>query len=128
MNKRTYSQKTFDCQVTEDLKKMEVPILFLHGDDDRIVPIADSGMPAVKLVKNGKLKVYKGAMWQTCAFNLTCANYSIRVSWSRSRMMLRLPPDIPNGGYPELDGTELRSQSSSRPTIALRRKFQFGSA
>jgi non-heme chloroperoxidase len=31
---------------------MEVPILFLHGDGDQIVPIVDSAMPAVKLVKN----------------------------------------------------------------------------
>jgi len=51
---------------TEDLKKMDVPTLFLHGDDDQIVPIADSAMLAVKLVKNGTLKVYKGTPHGMC--------------------------------------------------------------
>jgi len=46
---------------TEDLKKIDVPVLFLHGDDDQIVPIADSAEIGVKLVKNGTLKVYPGA-------------------------------------------------------------------
>ena len=50
----------------EDLKKMDVPTLFLHGDDDQIVPIADSAMLAVKLVKNGTLTVYKGAPHGMC--------------------------------------------------------------
>jgi non-heme chloroperoxidase len=55
-----------ETDLTEDLKKMDVPILFLHGDDDQIVPIADSAMLAVKLVKNGTLKVYKGAPHGMC--------------------------------------------------------------
>ncbi len=45
---------------TADLKKIQVPVLFLHGDDDQVVPIADSAMLAVKLVRKGELKVYKG--------------------------------------------------------------------
>ncbi len=45
---------------TEDLRKIQVPVLFLHGDDDQVVPIADSAMLAVKIVKHGELKVYKG--------------------------------------------------------------------
>jgi non-heme chloroperoxidase len=52
---------------TEDLKKMDVPTLFLHGDDDQIVPIADSAMLAVKLVKKGTLKVYKGGSHGICS-------------------------------------------------------------
>src|SRR5512135_3588712 len=55
-----------ETDFTEDLKKMDVPTLFLHGDDDQIVPIADSAMLAVKLVTNGKLKVYKGAPHGMC--------------------------------------------------------------
>jgi len=51
---------------TGDLKKMDVPTLFLHGDDDQIVPIADSAMLAVKLVKKGTLKVYKGGSHGIC--------------------------------------------------------------
>ena len=46
---------------TEDLKRIDVPVLFLHGDDDQIVPIADSAELGVKLVKDGRLKIYKDA-------------------------------------------------------------------
>jgi len=55
-----------ETDLTEDLKKIDVPTLFLHGDDDQIVPIADSAMLAVKLVKNATLKVYKGAPHGMC--------------------------------------------------------------
>jgi non-heme chloroperoxidase len=51
---------------TEDLKKIDVPTLFLHGDDDQIVPIADSAMLSVKLVKGATLKIYKGAPHGMC--------------------------------------------------------------
>jgi len=49
-----------ETDFTEDLKKIEVPSLVLHGDDDQIVPIADSAMLSSKLLKNATLKVYKG--------------------------------------------------------------------
>ena len=55
-----------ETDLTEDLKKIDVPTLFLHGDDDQIVPIADSAILAVKLVKHGTLKVYKGAPHGMC--------------------------------------------------------------
>ena len=45
---------------TEDLKKITVPVLVMHGDDDQVVPYADSGPLTAKLVKNGTLKTYKG--------------------------------------------------------------------
>ena len=45
---------------TEDLKAITVPTLVLQGDDDQVVPIDNSGRLSVKLVKNGKLKVYQG--------------------------------------------------------------------
>ncbi|MCQ4162938.1 alpha/beta hydrolase [Roseomonas sp. GC11] len=45
---------------TEDLKAITVPTLVLHGDDDQIVPIADSALKAVKLLRHGTLKVYPG--------------------------------------------------------------------
>ena len=51
---------------TEDLKKIDVPTLILHGDDDQIVPIADSALLSAKLVKNATLKVYKGAPHGMC--------------------------------------------------------------
>lgn len=49
-----------ETDFTEDLKKLTVPVLIMHGDDDQIVPIADSAHLSIKLVKNGTLKVYKG--------------------------------------------------------------------
>ncbi|HEY1975233.1 MAG TPA: alpha/beta hydrolase [Candidatus Baltobacteraceae bacterium] len=49
-----------ETDLTEDLKKIDVPVLFLHGDDDQIVPIADSAELAVKLVRHGTLKIYPG--------------------------------------------------------------------
>jgi non-heme chloroperoxidase len=45
---------------TEDLKAITVPTLVLHGEDDQIVPIADSALKAAKLLKNGTLKTYPG--------------------------------------------------------------------
>jgi non-heme chloroperoxidase len=55
-----------EVDYTEDLKKIDVPTLFLHGDDDQIVPIDDSARLAVKLVKKGTLKVYPGASHGMC--------------------------------------------------------------
>ena len=49
-----FSQTDF----TEDLKKITVPALVMHGDDDQIVPYADSGPLSAALVKNGTLKTY----------------------------------------------------------------------
>ncbi|RAZ89633.1 alpha/beta hydrolase [Mesorhizobium hawassense] len=49
-----------ETDFTEDLKKIDVPVLVMHGDDDQIVPIADSALLSIKLLKKGELKVYKG--------------------------------------------------------------------
>ncbi|MBW6423091.1 alpha/beta hydrolase [Rhizobium sp. XQZ8] len=49
-----------ETDFTEDLKTIEVPVLVLHGSDDQIVPIADSAMLAIKLLKQGTLKVLEG--------------------------------------------------------------------
>jgi non-heme chloroperoxidase len=58
---------TYDCikafsetDFTEDLKKIDVPTLIIHGDDDQIVPIGASAMLSSKFVKNATLKVYPG--------------------------------------------------------------------
>jgi non-heme chloroperoxidase len=51
-----FSQTDF----TEDLKKITVPVLVMHGDDDQIVPYADSAPLSAKLLRNGRLKTYKG--------------------------------------------------------------------
>ncbi len=61
-------KNAYDCikqfsetDFTEDLKKIDVPTLFVHGDDDQIVPIDAAAKAAVKLVKNATLKIYEGA-------------------------------------------------------------------
>src|SRR5260370_1199657 len=51
---------------TEDLKKIDVPTLIMQGDDDQIVPFADSGLLQSKIVKGAVLKVYKGAPHGLC--------------------------------------------------------------
>ncbi len=48
-----------ETDFTGDLKTIKVPTLVLHGDDDQIVPIADSALLSIKLLKNGKLKVFE---------------------------------------------------------------------
>jgi non-heme chloroperoxidase len=66
-------KSAYDCikafsetDFTEDLKKMDVPTLILHGDDDQIVPIADSALLSAKIVKRGMLKVITGAPHGMC--------------------------------------------------------------
>jgi non-heme chloroperoxidase len=61
-------KNTFDCikafsetDFTEDLQRIDVPTLVVHGDDDQIVPIGAAGLRSSKLVKNAILKIYKGA-------------------------------------------------------------------
>jgi len=55
-----------ETDFTDDLKKIDVPTLILHGDDDQIVPIADSALLSAKIVKSATLKVYKGAPHGMC--------------------------------------------------------------
>jgi non-heme chloroperoxidase len=50
-----------ETDLTEDLKKFDVPTLIIHGDDDQIVPFADSAPLSSKIVKGATLKVYPGA-------------------------------------------------------------------
>jgi non-heme chloroperoxidase len=50
-----------ETDLTEDLKRFDVPTLILHGDDDQIVPIAASAMLSSKIVKGATLKIHKGA-------------------------------------------------------------------
>jgi len=56
-----YGIKAFsETDLTEDLKRFDVPTLILHGDDDQIVPIGAAGTMSAKLVKGATLKVYPG--------------------------------------------------------------------
>lgn len=56
-----------ETDFTEDLKKIDVPTLILHGDDDQIVPIADSALLSAKLVKGATLKVIQGGSHGMCS-------------------------------------------------------------
>jgi non-heme chloroperoxidase len=56
-----------ETDLTPDLKKFDVPTLILHGDDDQIVPFADSAPLTAKLVRNAQLKIYKGAPHGLCS-------------------------------------------------------------
>jgi len=51
-----FSQTDF----TEDLKKIDIPVLVMHGDDDQIVPIGAAGLMSAKILKKATLKVYPG--------------------------------------------------------------------
>jgi non-heme chloroperoxidase len=55
-----------ETDLTEDLKRIDVPTLVLHGDDDQIVPIGASAMLSSKLIKNAKLLIYEGAPHGLC--------------------------------------------------------------
>ena len=68
MGMQSSLRTTYECvkqfsetDFTEDLKKITIPTLVIHGDDDQIVPIAASANNTIKLLKNGRLEVYKGA-------------------------------------------------------------------
>ncbi len=65
-----FSQTDF----TADLKKITVPTLVMHGDDDQIVPYSDSGPLTAKLVKNATLKTYKGFPHGMCTTNADTIN------------------------------------------------------
>ena len=65
-----FSQTDF----TPDLLKITVPTLVMHGDDDQIVPIADSGLLTAKLVKDSTLKVYKGFPHGMCTTQAATIN------------------------------------------------------
>jgi non-heme chloroperoxidase len=56
-----------ETDFTEDLKKIDVPTLIIHGDDDQIVPIGAAALISAKLIRQAKLEVYKGAPHGLCS-------------------------------------------------------------
>src|SRR5262245_31520559 len=56
-----------ETDFTEDLKKLTVATLIIHGDDDQIVPIGASAMLSCKLIRNAHLEIYKGAPHGLCS-------------------------------------------------------------
>jgi non-heme chloroperoxidase len=63
-----------ETDFTDDLKAIEVPVLVMHGDDDQIVPYADSAPLSAKLLKNGTLKTYKGFPHGMCTTHADVIN------------------------------------------------------
>jgi non-heme chloroperoxidase len=66
-----------ETDFTEDLKKLDVPTLIMHGDDDQIVPIGASGLESAKLIRNNTLKVYKGLPHGMCTVNADLINQDL---------------------------------------------------
>ena len=67
-----------ETDFTEDLKTITVPTLVMHGDDDQIVPIANSALLSVKLLKNGVLKVYEKFPHGMCTTHADVVNADLR--------------------------------------------------
>ena len=66
-----------ETDFTQDLKKIDVPILILQGDADQIVPIEDASLVSSKLVKNSTLKVYPGAPHGMCTTHADQVNVDL---------------------------------------------------
>jgi non-heme chloroperoxidase len=84
----------FDCikafsetDFTEDLKKIDVPTLILHGDDDQIVPIGASALLSSKLVKGATLKVYPGLPHGMCSTHKELINVDLHGFFKHSSQM-----------------------------------------
>ncbi len=73
-----------ETDFTEDLKKMSVPTLILHGDDDQIVPIADSALLSSKIVPGATLKVIAGAPHGICSTHKDTINMELHSFFQRS--------------------------------------------
>lgn len=74
-----------ETDFTEDLKQINVPTLILHGDDDQIVPIADSAYLSAKLVKGATLKVIPGAPHGMCSTHKDQVNAELLAFFQQTR-------------------------------------------
>jgi non-heme chloroperoxidase len=97
-----------ETDLTDDLKKIDMPTLILHGDDDQIVPIADSALLSAKIVKGAVLKVYKGASHGMCTTLKDQVNEELlaffkssskSASTDRAREIVRADAGQHNGGH-----------------------------
>jgi non-heme chloroperoxidase len=74
-----------ETDFTEDLKKIDVPTLILHGDADQIVPIGASALITAKIVKNARLKIYPGAPHGMCTTHADQINGDLLAFLKESR-------------------------------------------
>src|SRR5262249_54780539 len=80
-----------ETDFTEDLKRIDVPVLVMHGDDDQIVPYADAGVLSAKLLKRSTLKIYKSFPHGMCTTHAEEINHDLRAfirGGSRRRPLL----------------------------------------
>jgi non-heme chloroperoxidase len=59
--------RVWGTDLTEDLKRFDVPTLILHGDDDQVVPFRGTAVRAAKIIRNARLKIYPGAPHGLCS-------------------------------------------------------------
>ena len=64
-----YIKAFSETDFTEDLKRMDIPTLVMHGDDDQIVPVANAALKSAKILKRASLKVYPGLPHGMCTTN-----------------------------------------------------------
>ena len=92
-----------ETDFTDDLRMIDVPTLLMHGDDDQVVPIANSAQLAITLLKHGTLKVYPGLSHGMCTVNAEVINRDllefVRAS-DRHRAAFRGADDRPPGADP----------------------------
>lgn len=75
VNAHYYGIKAFsETDQTDDLRAIDVPTLVMHGDDDQVVPIADSAELSIKLLKHGTLKIYPGYPHGMCTTHAEVIN------------------------------------------------------
>ncbi len=87
-----YCVKAFsETDLTEDLKKIDVPTLILHGDDDQIVPIGASAMLSSKIVKDAVLKIYEGAPHGMCTTHKQQVNEDLLAFLKSETIKERVP-------------------------------------
>ena len=86
-----------ETDFTEDLKKIDVPTLVMHGDDDQIVPFADSAPLSSKLLKNATLKVYPGLPHGMCTTHAEVINPDLLAfirGWAQPSTWSAAPPAV----------------------------------
>jgi non-heme chloroperoxidase len=113
-----------ETDLTEDLKKFDVPTLILHGDADQIVPIAASAMLSSKLVKNAILKVYPGAPHGMCTTLKDQVNADLLPSSRADKAFAAVPAAFPSAPLPrdtrEICNGSLQPGSDARRSCAER--------
>ena len=72
-----------ETDFTEDLKKIDIPVLVMHGDDDQIVPYEDAALKSIALLRKGTLRLYPGLPHGMCTTHHAIINPDI-LAWLRS--------------------------------------------